>query len=314
MSITRRQEFVRSLAVLTILAGVLVPVESVSGAKPDRVDTALIVAVDISNSVSDQNYKLQMEGIAQALQSDDVVNAMRGGPRGAIAFTLLTWSSASSAALPWTRISSMEEARAVARTIRNVPRDWLGGEFTCLAKLLQFVKIETIPVLPFSADRVVIDVSGDGRDNCDEPGTVAAARHGLVGAGVTINGLPILTEDHLGPGMYISGKPIYAGEAESSEPSMSLDEWYRANVIGGPDSFILPADGFADFARAIRAKFVAEVSWMRPSRTYGMPSAPMLEPAGVIKVGYEGDWMRRTGGACLETEPGAAVSACSRRH
>jgi hypothetical protein len=34
--------------------------------------------------------------------------------------------------------------------------------------------------------------------------------------------------------------------------------------MGGPGAFVLPADGFDDFGRAIRQKFMIEISSARP--------------------------------------------------
>jgi hypothetical protein len=65
----------------------------------------------------------------------------------------------------------------------------------------------------------VIDVSGDGRQNSGEVPT-ASARDAAVSQGVTVNGLPITS-----------------GE----EPH--IDEWYRANIIGGPSAFLVVANG-----------------------------------------------------------------------
>src|SRR5262249_53974171 len=50
-----------------------------AGQGTDEVDTALIVAVDVSNSVDDKRYRLQMEGIAQALEDPGVIQAIVGG-------------------------------------------------------------------------------------------------------------------------------------------------------------------------------------------------------------------------------------------
>ncbi len=58
----------------------------------DEVDTALIVAVDVSNSVDDTRYKLQMEGIAQALEDPGVIQAIVGGAKGGILFSMITWA------------------------------------------------------------------------------------------------------------------------------------------------------------------------------------------------------------------------------
>jgi len=59
-----------------------------------------------------------------------------------------------------------------------------------------------------------------------------------VGYNVTINGLPILEGKEAG----------------------SLEAYYKENVMGGGGAFVLPAEGFGDFGRAIRQKFVVEVS------------------------------------------------------
>jgi hypothetical protein len=66
----------------------------------------------------------------------------------------------------------------------------------------------------------------------------ATVRDEIVGYGATINGLPIL----------------------EGEEANTLKQWYRENVIGGQGSFLMPAQGFGDFGRAIRQKFVVEVS------------------------------------------------------
>ena len=48
------------------------------------VDTALLLAVDVSQSVDADRYRLQMEGIARALEDNGVIDAITGGPQGAI--------------------------------------------------------------------------------------------------------------------------------------------------------------------------------------------------------------------------------------
>ena len=81
-------------------------------------------------------------------------------------------------------------------------------------------------------------MSGDGKDDCNTDVPVEAIRDEIVGYGVTINGLPILQGDE----------------------ATTLEAWYREHVMGGIGSFVLPANGFADFGRAIRQKFVVEIS------------------------------------------------------
>jgi hypothetical protein len=206
------------------------------------VDTALLVAVDVSNSVDEQRYRLQMEGIAKALEDPGVISAITNGPQAAILFAIMTWSDRSEITLPWVRIGSAADARALAARVRKLPR--VRGEFTCLSRMLRSVNDKVIPQIPARTNRVVVDVSGDGRDDCnpDEPASVV--RDELVASKVIVNGLPILTGDE--------GK--------------SVEDWYRANVMGGVGSFILPANGYGDFERAIRQKFIVEISGLSGAR------------------------------------------------
>ena len=223
----------------------------------DEVDTALIVAVDVSNSVDDARYKLQMEGIAQALEDPGVIQAIAGGAKGGILFSMITWADQAKVNLPWTHITNAEEAKAAAMRVRALPRQ--GGEFTCMSRMMRFVSDKIVPQIPAKAANVVLDVSGDGRDNCNEQEPVEKVRDELVSYGVTVNGLPIL-EGNEGEGEGPGGVPTQSylpGEDNSGAP---LEDWYRDHVKGGPGSFVLPANGYADFGRAIRQKFVLEVS------------------------------------------------------
>jgi Protein of unknown function (DUF1194) len=207
-----------------------------------EVDTALLVSVDVSNSVDDARYKLQMEGIAKALEDPGVISAITTGPQAAILFAIMTWADRSEVTLPWVRISNAAEAKAVAARIRKLPR--IKGEFTCLARMLRNVADKVVPQIPANANRVVIDVSGDGRDDCNPQEPAGKVRDELVASKVTINGLPIIDSDE--------GKTI--------------EDWYRENVMGGIGSFIVTANGYQDFERAIRQKFVVEISGIERAR------------------------------------------------
>lgn len=207
------------------------------------VDTALVIAVDVSNSVDDARYRLQMQGIADALEDPAVVGTILNGAQGAILVTIVAWSDRPQVALDWMRIGSKADAESVAARIRAIPR--ISGEFTCVAEMLRYLNNKVLPTVPAMALRKVVDVSGDGADNCNSRVATKEIRDEIVGYGTVINGLPIL----------------------EGEQALTLESWYRDNVQGGPGSFILPADSFADFGRAIRQKFIVEISGIAPPRT-----------------------------------------------
>jgi hypothetical protein len=207
---------------------------------PAEVDTALILSVDVSNSVDEHRYKLQMEGIAKALEDPEVLKAILNGPQGGILVAMVSWADKPRLALPWQRITNAADAAAVAAKVRTLPQQT--GEFTCVSGMLRSISDKVVPQIPAKALRIVVDVSGDGRENCNPEEPPALVRDELVASGVTVNGLPILEGDE---------GPI-------------LESWYRENVMGGPGSFIEPANGFGDFGRAIRQKFMVEISGQLP--------------------------------------------------
>jgi hypothetical protein len=220
-----------------------------------EVDTALIVAVDVSNSVDDQRYRLQMEGIAQALEDPGVIQAIVGGPKGGILFSMITWADQPKVSLPWTRISSEAEARAAAGLVRKLPRE--SGEFTCMSRMMRFVSDKVAPQVPAKAAKVVLDISGDGPDNCNSEEPIQTVRDELVKYGVTVNGLPIL---ETGEAPIVPGAAPTQSYLPEEQATAGLERWFTENVKGGPGSFVLAAHGYSDFGRAIRQKFVLEVS------------------------------------------------------
>ncbi len=190
-----------------------------------------------------------MEGIAKALEDPGVLEVITGGSTGGILFSMIEWADTPSFVIPWVRISNKADAFAIAKRIRIIPRQ--GGEFTCMTRMLRSANDKIVPQIPAKASRVIIDVSGDGPDNCNAEEPIEKVRNELISNGVTINGLPILLDtpedSALLPKAIPGGPP-------------PLEQWYREHVMGGPSSFVLPAQGYGDFERAIRQKFVIEVS------------------------------------------------------
>lgn len=252
-------------AFLTLFFSMFCFAVSSSAATADKADTALIVSVDVSNSVDAKNYRLQMEGIAAALESPEVIQAILSGPTGTILFSLVTWSSDMTVSLPLTRIASRSDATEVATRVRETPRDWKGGEFTCIGKMLGTLGKTMVQDARNRAMRTVIDISGDGPDNCSSKGGVKAVRDWLVDEGAIINGLPILTPGNDADEVTVAGRRVNSGRR--AMVGRELEDWYRSTVQGGPGSFVLSAQGFEDFARAIRRKFVLEMSYHTPVTT-----------------------------------------------
>ena len=253
---------------LVMAAALTLTASGVSAAEElPLVDTALLVSVDVSNSVDEHRYKLQMEGIAEALEDKGVLDAITGGTAGGILFGMVTWADKPSFVMPWTRISTKEEAVAVAAKVRKLQLQ--SGEFTCMTRMMRSVNDKIVPQIPAKATRIVVDVSGDGPDNCNADEAIETVRDELVATGVTLNGLPINEGDPnapVGEGAYRAPGTAFKDSAltkPNSAPT-NLEDWYRAHVMGGVGSFVLPANGYADFGRAMRQKFVIEISGVAP--------------------------------------------------
>ncbi|GAB2174818.1 DUF1194 domain-containing protein [Dongia sp. agr-C8] len=205
-------------------------------AAPDpsqKVDLALVLAVDCSSSVDPVEFRIQMEGIAAALRHPALQDAIAAGREHCIALTLVLWSGArsQSIAMPWQLLATEADLEAAAAVIAGAEREWQAGG-TALAIAIDFAA-GLLTALPFAAKRRVIDVSGDGIDNVT--GMTEAARDRAVAQGITINGLPITKGSQL--------LPIY----------------YKARVIGGRDAFVQPAPDLEAFPAAILRKLLREI-------------------------------------------------------
>lgn len=259
-----RLTIVRAICMTAILAGSspATAAESPSTKTADMVDTALIVAVDVSQSVDEVRYRLQMEGIAQALEDPGVLASVTSGPNGGILFSMVAWADNARQVIGWQRIASEADAFAVAKLLRNLPHE--GGEFTCMARMLRTISVSIIPAIPIKAHRIVVDVSGDGVDNCTDIDGLHAERDRVLAMGTTINGLPIIVpgeNDVVGSGAYRApGYGLRELPQRPDQDATTLDQWFKDHVIGGPGTFLMTAKGYNDFGRALRQKFVTEIS------------------------------------------------------
>lgn len=209
--------------------------------QPPSVDLALVVAVDASGSIDEDEFRLQKEGIGLAITSKDVLSAIRGGIARRIAVAYVEWGSpgAPQAPVGWTIIKDQVSAEGFAAAILAAARTRQSYNAIGDAIALGTVMIKECPCKP---TRAVIDVSGDNRDiNSVSPAPLA--REAAVAAGITVNALAILQNEMKGP----SGKPL-------------LVETYEREVIGGPGAFAMAARERADFARALRQKMVREIA------------------------------------------------------
>jgi hypothetical protein len=192
---------------------------------------ALALAVDISRSIDSQDYIIQTEGLAMALEDPEVRRAIFA-PEGEIALAVYYWSGNGYQDLvqPWVLIDSPEALDTVIWTVRRTPRP-LARLATALGDALRYGN-ELIADAP-DCDRRVIDVAGDGQNN--EGISVARTYEREDFAGVTVNGLAV-------------------GEHEAN-----ILDYYHNEVIRGPGAFVESAPRQEDYPAAIRRKLLREL-------------------------------------------------------
>jgi hypothetical protein len=259
----------RRLAISAVCGAALATI-SVFPGWSEPVDVELIIAADVSLSMSHAELRIQRDGYMAAITHDSVINAIRDGAHGRIAIAMFEWAgeNAQYLVVPWTIIETREDAEGVAARMAQMPPQ--SARRTSISSALDFAS-DLFAESGFSGDRRVVDISGDGPNNHGSP--VIPARDALIAQGITINGLPLMT--NAGP----------AGRFDLPD----LDEYYRNCVTGGPGSFIVPVNDWDQFADAIRRKLVLELAgpWSPTWRRYSQDAFPILHAQFEPVVGYD---------------------------
>jgi len=211
----------------------------------EQVDLLLVLAADVSRSIDSEKFQLQRDGYAAAITDPRVLEAIKSGRAGRIGVSFVEWSGLSSqrVVIDWATISDAESAKNFADRLLEAPRSF--ADRTSISSAIEFAMAH-LARAPFESARHTIDVSGDGTNNSG--GEVTQARDAAVAQGATINGLVILSETPL------------AWNPDHTNPAGGLENYYRNNVIGGPGAFVMAAEGFNSFGRAIVKKMIADVA------------------------------------------------------
>lgn len=192
---------------------------------------ALLLALDVSSSVDEQEYLLQRDGLAAALMSEDVQGAiLQSG--GGVALAVYEWSGRRQSVViqEWVLLTSRDGIAAVAQRLRSAQRSY--RQFpTALGYALGY-GAGLMGEAP-RCERQVIDVSGDGITN-DGFWPQLAYKH-FPFDGITVNALAVLGAD---PDVF---------------------DHYEFEVLRGPGAFIETAEGYEGYERAMIRKLYREI-------------------------------------------------------
>lgn len=207
--------------------------------KAQACEIALVLAFDASSSVNSSEYELQLEGTADALLSDEVTNAILG--LNGVYLTAFEWNGHANQSMlfNWTYLDDKEDIELVADKIVNHERNDQNSA-TALGEALIY-SYNLLQQLDEPCFRKVVDVSGDGESNIGPKPKVVYENFDF--SEIMVNGLAIVDPDR-------KGKTYY----------QAIDEYYEKYLIKGPGSFVITAQGFDDFARAIHEKLLKELT------------------------------------------------------
>lgn len=192
-------------------------------------ETALLLTIDVSNSIDVAEYRLQVDGLADALLDAEITDVI---VQGQSALAVVQWSGVDrqELSIPWTQLRSRADVQTFAAQARAMARAFVLSD-TAPAEALDFA-LRQFADAP-ACDRRVIDVSSDGTPNSgsDPRPMVRAAER----AGVTVNGIAI------------------------ESMGLAITNFYRREIITR-DGFVITARQHRDYPRAIREKLLRELS------------------------------------------------------
>ncbi len=192
-------------------------------------DTALLLTIDVSNSVDPGEYRVQTDGLADALQDAEVIEAII---QNQAAIAVVQWSGfdRQEVSIPWTRVSTAADVAALSQQARLMPRAFVLSD-TAPAEAIYF-SLKLFSQVP-DCKRKIIDVSGDGTPNGGSE--VRNARRAAEQQGVTINGIAI------------------------ESMGLAITNFFRGAVITR-DGFVMTARTHREYAETLRRKIIRELS------------------------------------------------------
>ena len=197
----------------------------------------LVLAVDASSSVDDEEYALQVDGYVRAFRDAEVIAAIEALQPAGIAVTYVEWSDRwqQEQSVGWTHVRDASGATAFAGAI-SMQADMLQGSGTAIGDAISF-SATLFEGNGFTGIRRVIDISADDRYNSGSHPSLARDR--AVSSNITVNALAV-------------------------DATGALTRYFQRHVIGGPEAFVLSADSFTDFAAAMKRKLLRELQATGP--------------------------------------------------
>jgi len=203
-----------------------------AAASGPEVDAAIVLLVDMSESMDADERRILRDSHADAVTSDSVLDAIDEGAFRRVAFTYIEFGNEPVVRVSWTIVDGRESAEKFRAQILDAPMANLG--FTGIGGGLEIARIMHA-FCPCRPTKRVVDVAADGKNNTMP--SLFFARQALLDMGVVINGLPI----------------------EIRPWDIDITAYFAENVVGGPAAFNLPVTGVDELPERLRQKIVFDL-------------------------------------------------------
>ena len=205
---------------------------------------ALALGLDISGSVDDREYDLQLTGIARALAEPDVRNAFFADPNVPVAFAVYEWSSSSyqNVIVNWRLVDAPTVLDQISAELTAWSRAAV-PEATGLGAAMRF-GANLIKNGPECLDQT-LDISADGKNN-DWPLPDRLRASGEI-SWLRINALVVAMN-------------FPSTQDRTNSGAAELASYFQTYIIQGPGAFTEVALGYEDYADAMRRKLIRELA------------------------------------------------------
>ena len=204
---------------------------------------ALALGLDVSGSVDEVEYRLQLDGLASALTDRQVQAAFLAMPEAPVRLMVFEWSGhfEQRELIGWVEPTSAEQLNAIAARLRTTASAHINDPSTAIGAAMLY----GAEALAGQSEcwRKTLDISGDGPANVGQhPGEIPDEQLG----DIIINGLVI-------------GPWGRSNVTKNLSNAVSLESYYRKFVLRGTGAFAEVALDYADFREAMRRKLLREI-------------------------------------------------------
>src|SRR5512147_2564622 len=112
-----------------LLVGCAIFLGGVARADSIWTDANIVTGLDISGSIEAQDAEIQIDGIAMAIRSPEIIAAIRRGNYGRVGFAVFVWAEGDLPVLvSWRLIESAKDAQAVSEEVADRLRAILNSD------------------------------------------------------------------------------------------------------------------------------------------------------------------------------------------